>query len=145
MNEVRDAVVRAGVLTEGHFVFVDGEHSLVKVEMDKLWEHEEELAIVLRALADARGLQKPDVILGVPRGGQLLVQALFHRGLTTITIAHIERVPGGEKRDFRFCTEADKKLAQSAKNILIYEEVVSILSSIAGGVKMLYPDKKRIE
>lgn len=145
MEEIRDAIVRAGVLTDGHFVFVDGDHALLKVEMDKLWEHDAELSLVLEALAHKQGLTKPDAILGVPRGGQKIAEALVARGLTTVPLIHIERVPGGAKRDFQFCSEADRVLAENAKNILIYEDVVSTLSSIAGVVKILNPEKQHLE
>ncbi len=145
MEEIRDAIVRAGVLTDGHFVFVDGDHALVKVEMDKLWDHDEELSLVLEALAHKQGLTKPDAILGVPRGGQKIVEALVARRLVDAPLIHIERVPGGAKRDFQFCSEADRMLAENAKNILMYEDVVSTLSSIAGVVKILQPERQHIE
>ena len=59
-------------------------------------------------------------------------------------MARLERVPGGAKQDFRFVTTADRELAEAAKSIRIYEDVVTSLSSIAGVVRLLDPDRQTI-
>jgi orotate phosphoribosyltransferase len=137
MHEVRDAIVRSGVLTKGHFIFADGGHATTKLEMDCLWDHEDHLETIVRFLAQADGLPPADIILGVPVGGQRLASELRMRGLVSVPLARLERVPGGAKQDFRFLTETDRQLAQSAKSIRIYEDVVTTGSSVAGVVRLL--------
>lgn len=138
------AVMNAQVFIDGHFVFADGEHAVTKIDMDNLWEHPAELRVILRLLAEAPGLPPAEVILGVPRGGQFLAESLSSPQYTGLPVARLERVPGGEKRDFRFVTDADRHLALAAKSIRIYEDVVSTLSSIAGVVKLLEPGRQNI-
>lgn len=138
-EEVKAAILAADVLQSGHFIFADGGHAQVKLEMDNLWDHPKELSIILEALASTKNLPRADVILGVPTGGQRLALELLERKLLDISTARLERVLGGAKQDFRFCTPKDEQLALSAKSVLIYEDVVTTLSSVAGVVKLLDP------
>lgn len=138
------AVIDAGVLTKGHFVFADGSHADVKLEMDHLWNSPENLDTILDLLADVEGLPHPDVILGVPRGGQNIAEELEKSGRVKAPIAMLERLPGGKKQDFRFVSKKDEQLAKRAKTVVIYEDVVTTLSSIAGVVRLLNPDQQDI-
>ena len=144
LNEVKDAILRAGVWQEKHFKLADGGHALVKLEFDKLWKNPSDLQVILDNLVRAEGLPQADVILGVPTGGQLLAEGLIERDLVDVPIAHLERVPEGARQDFRFCTGFDKELALSAQSPRIYEDVVSTLSSIAGVVRLLKPEHQDI-
>lgn len=144
MREARDAVTRSGVLTTGHFIFADGEHATTKLEMDRLWDYEEHLETILRLLAQGDGLPPADIILGVPIGGQRLTSELHMRELVPIPLVRLERVPGGVKQDFRFLTETDRQLAEGAKSVRIYEDVVTTGSSIAGVVRLLNPSRQEI-
>lgn len=128
----------------GHFVLADGAHATTKLEMDNLWQHHQELAVVLDLLAEAKGLPPADVVLGVPNGGQRLTLELVQTGRLQTPVAQMERVPGGAKQDFRFVSMADEELALGASSVRIYEDVVTTLSSIAGVVKLLDPSKQRI-
>ncbi len=143
-RSVRQAVIDAGGLVSGHFVFADGAHALVKIEMDFLWEHPEQLAAVLDGLAQAEGLPEADVILGVPSGGQRLADVLGEPVWTGLPVVKLQRVPGGTKQDFEFVSEADRELALGAKAPRIYEDVVTTLSSIAGVVKLLEPERQDV-
>lgn len=138
MDTIRQAIKRAGVLTHGHFVFADGDHAMVKLEMDKLWEHPKELDVVANALAEAKDLPPADIVIGVPTGGQRLAVK------TGLPMAYLERVPGGAKQDFRFVSVRDETLARGAKSVRIYEDVVTTLSSVAGVVKLLEPSRQDI-
>lgn len=138
----KQAVLDAGVLTKGHFVFADGSHADIKLEMDNLWNSPENLDTILDLLALKDGLPHADVVLGVPRGGQLLAEELVKSGRIKAPIAMLERIPGGKKQDFRFVSKEDEQLAKKANTIIIYEDVVTTLSSIAGVVKLLEPDKQ---
>jgi orotate phosphoribosyltransferase len=142
MNDAREAVVRSGVLMEGHFIFANGDHATTKLEMDNLWDHEAHLETVLNLLAEAKGLPPADVIVGVPTGGQRLAVELHNRKLLTIPLIRLERIPGGTKQDFHFCTEEDKCLAAAARSVRIYEDVVTTLSSVAG-VARLFDDTRQ--
>ncbi len=140
----KQAVLDAGVLTKGHFVFADGSHADIKLEMDNLWSSPKNLNTILDLLAQAKRLPSADVILGVPRGGQLLAEELVKSGRVKAPIAKLERVPGGQKQDFRFVSKEDEQLAKQADTIIIYEDVVTTLSSIAGVVRLLSPLKQDI-
>ena len=144
MESAKQAVVQAGVFEQGHFVFADGEHATTKIEMDHLWDHAAPLQAILALLARADGLPPADVILGVPRGGQRLADALGAPKYTGLPVVKLERVPGGDKRDFRFVSDADRQLALTAKSPRIYEDVVSTLSSIAGVVRLLDPSRQDV-
>ena len=139
------AVLNAQAFVDGHFVFADGEHAAVKIDMDHLWDHPAELRVVLNLLSKADGLPPADVILGVPTGGQRLAEALAHPDYTGLPIDRLERVPGGEKRAFRFASHEDRRLALTAKSPRIYEDVVSTLSSVAGVVRLLKPSRQDIQ
>jgi orotate phosphoribosyltransferase len=138
-ERVKVAVERAGVRIEGHFVFANGGHSDVKLEMDKLRDSPEELDAVLELLSKYGASLQPDVILGVPSGGQWLADEVTRLGLLEKPVAALERIPGGAKQDFRFRSEADAVLAAGASKIVVYEDVVSTMSSVAGVVKLLDP------
>jgi len=138
------AVVRAGCLISGHFVFAAREHSLQKLELDNLWNHPRELAVILNQLARADGLPPADAILGVPTGGQRLAEALARPSYTRLPLIRLERIPGGTKQDFRFMSQADQTLAHEAASLRIYEDVVTTLSSIAGVVRLLNPNRQTI-
>ena len=140
--QARQAVIDTGGLINGHFVFADGDHATVKVEMDRLWDYPRQLELIVQLLAQADSLPPADVIIGVPSGGQLLAQAVAQR--TGLTIALLERIPGGGNKDFRFVSPADEQLAAQAKSIRIYEDVVTTLSSIAGVVKLLDPTRQQV-
>lgn len=143
MNQVRQAILDAGVRTEGHFVFADGAHATTKMEMDRLFESPKQLDVVLHALA-SYPLERAEVMLGVPTGGQRLAEELTGRGLVPVPISNLERIPGGKKQDFRFRTPEDEARARSARTVRIYEDVVTTLSSIAGVVRLLKPEHQEI-
>lgn len=143
-NLIKPVLKRAAVLEAGHFVFAAGHHAIQKIEMDHLWEHPDSLKVVLEALAAAENLPPADVILGVPRGGQLLADALSDVAWTGLPMASLERVPGGAKQNFRFVSERDRELALGARSLRIYEDVVTTLSSVAGVVKLLEPQRQTI-
>jgi len=141
---ISQAIEAAGVFQSGHFIFANGGHAQVKLEMDNLWDHPQQLSTILQALAEAQGLPTCDVILGVPTGGQRLAEGLVDGGYVTGALARLERVPGGAKQDFRFCSPADRELALSARSVRIYEDVVTTLSSISGVVRLLDPEHQTI-
>lgn len=144
MNEVKKAINDAGVIVTGHFVFADGDHATTKLEMDNLWNHPEQLKIVLDNLAWANGLPPADVIVGVPTGGQRLALEIAASARMNIPVALLERIPGGAKQDFRFVSKKDEALAIAAKSVRIYEDVVTTLSSVAGVVKLFDPSRQTI-
>jgi orotate phosphoribosyltransferase len=144
MHSIKQAILKANVIKEGHFVFADGDHALLKLEMDNLWDHDKELTLVLDTLGEAQGLPRADVILGVPTGGQRIAIELVRSGRLDAALAMLERVPGGAKQDFKFATPRDEKLAREARSVRIYEDVVSTLSSIAGVVKLLDSSQQNI-
>lgn len=143
-DRIKKAIDRAGVKIHGHFIFADGAHATVKLEMDNLWKHPDELELVLQYLSELGESLAADVVLDVPSGGQHLAEAAIERGLILRPIAYLERVPGGEKQDFRFCSERDAQLAAEAERLVIYEDVVSTMSSIAGVVRLLNPTSQEI-
>jgi orotate phosphoribosyltransferase len=138
-SHTKQAVIVAGVLQEGHFVFADGDHATQKLEMDNLWDHPAQLRVVVQALADADGLPLADVLLGVPTGGQRLADAVGE--MSGLPVVQLERVSGGAKQDFRYVSSKDKELALSARAPRIIEDVVTTLSSVAGVVRLLHTEQ----
>lgn len=145
MSSAKQAIMNANVSVDGHFIFADGAHATTKLEMDRLWDHPAELAVILDLLAQDDELPSPDVILGVPSGGQRLAIELVASGRIEAPIARLERIPGGAKQDFRFVTEEDAARVRAAGTIRIYEDVVTTLSSIAGVVRLLDPARQQID
>jgi hypothetical protein len=143
-EDLKKIVLEANVIEEGHFIFANGNHGLVKVEINHLWEHPSALAAIMEHLAAAEGLPKADLILGVPTGGMRIAEVLTEKYLKGIPLARLERIPGGSKQDFRFCTDHDRNLALSARWPCIYEDVVTSLSSVAGVVRLLNPSVQDI-
>jgi len=136
-EETREALDRASVRVAGHFVLAAGGHTDVKLEMDKLQKSPEDLRVVLELLAKFGDSLHPDVILGVPSGGQLLAEEISKLDLVAAPFVEIERVPAGAKQDFRYRDESGERLAMEAERVVIYEDVVSTMSSIAGVVRLL--------
>jgi len=56
MTDAKRAILDADVPTKGHFIFADGAHAIIKLEMDNLWDHPNELRVILDLLAGADGL-----------------------------------------------------------------------------------------
>lgn len=142
-QRAKQAVIDCHALIDGHFIFADGDHATTKVEMDQIWNHPKSLATILKLLAQAQGLPPADVILGVPRGGQALAEAIA-KGYSDVPMAKLERVSGGSKQDFCFVTAEDRERALKAQAVRIYEDVVTTLSSVAGVVRLLDPDHQSI-
>ncbi|MEK9200625.1 MAG: hypothetical protein AAB909_01490 [Patescibacteria group bacterium] len=142
--ELKNLITSAGVFIKGHFIFANGNHATVKLEMGNLWQDEVALARVLALLAHEMMAVSPNVILGVPTGGQNLAMAVQERHLPRIPFAKLERVPDGKKQDFRFVTPEDRDLAISAKVVAIGEDVVTSYSSIAGVARLLDPDSQAL-
>jgi len=152
MSNVRQAIMDARVLMGGHFVLANGEHTTLKLEMDNLWQHPKQLELVLDRMTHlSTSLEVKTmsgsyfgVVLGVPTGGQRLAEELVRSGRVKVPLARLERVPGGRKQDFRFVSEEDEQLAKNANKILIYEDVVTSGSSVAGVVRLLDPPRQEI-
>jgi len=144
MVSVKCLIESAGVVEKGHFVLADGGHALRRLEMDRLWEHPKLLASVLDLLGTATGLPEADLIVGVPTGGQRLALELARTGRVQVPVIELERVPGGAKQDFRFLSEADAEQVRTVRSVRIYEDVVTTLSSIAGVVRLLDPNRQDI-
>jgi orotate phosphoribosyltransferase len=141
---LKKIVLEANVIETGHFIFANGNHALVKVEMDRLWEHPNALAIILEHLAQAQGLPPADVVLGVPTGGMRIAEKLSETYLNGLPLSRLERIPDGTKQDFRFCSDYDREVALSANSPRIYEDVVTSFSSVAGVVRLLNPREQDI-
>jgi len=142
-DTVKTAVLHAKVLREGHFVFANGGHGNIKLEMDKLWESSQDLDLVLHALAQACLILNSDIVLGVPTGGQRLANALGERKLIEVPVLQLERIPG-TKQDFRFKQDSDQEVAQQARRPCVVEDVVTTLSSVARVVRLLKPNLQDI-
>lgn len=113
--------------------------------MNNLWDHRDELEIVLDAFNQAaQRLPRADVLLGVPTGGQRLGIVLSEKSWIDLPVARLERIPGGAKQDFRFVSKNDRELALDSNHVLIVEDVVSTLSSVAGVIRHLDPGRQEI-
>lgn len=137
VNLVKDAILDAGVLIDGHFVFAEGRHSLQKLEMDNLWLHDKSLGLVLGEMKKEMKKQNFDIVSGVPTGGMKLAEKLVESKSDDEKLIILKRIPGKGKRDYDLLNPDDRYFLKKAKSILIIEDVVSSLGSVAAVVKLL--------
>lgn len=138
-HETWKTLLEAGVFTEGDFVFASGEKATLKVEMDKLYSRTEQLAVILGHFAIHPVIQKAGVLLYVPDGMREFTEKLGER--TGKPVVHSVKKPGSKRYDFDFASKEDEKLALSAQNPVICEDVVTTLGSVAGMRRLLLPEQ----
>jgi len=134
--ETWEAMLSAGVFTEGNFMFASGIQATLKADAEKLYEHPRELAVIMGHFAVYPQVQNADVLLYVPDGMRKFITQLG-KELNKPVVDAIRRPGATTKYDFVFKTPKDQELALSAKTPLIGEDVVTTLGSVAALRKLL--------
>lgn len=135
-----EALLSAGVFVEGDFTFASGKRASLKADAEKLYAHPRQLGVVLGHFATYPCVQDADVLLYVPDGMRQFVTQLGSE-LDKPVVGANRKLGATSKYDFVFASEADRKLAQSAKAPVIGEDIVTTLGSVAGIRKLLKPDQ----
>jgi hypothetical protein len=138
--ETWEAMLSAGVFTEGNFIFASGLHATLKADAEKLYEHPRELAVIMGHFAVFPAIQNADVLLYVPDGMKQFMTNLG-KELQKPVVDAIRRPGATSKYDFVFKTSEDQELALSAKTPLIGEDIVTTLGSVAALRRLLAPEQ----
>ncbi len=129
----RQAVLNSGVLELGKFEFANGNKSNNKLNLDKLFEHPAHLDLILRHLAEIAMRYEPDVLVGVPSGGQEIAIKLVDKLHIFPDLAQLKKVeskPG--LKTFTYASGEDEDIIKSAKNIVVVEDVFNKFTSTRG-------------
>ncbi|MBI1857343.1 hypothetical protein HY003_04120 [Candidatus Saccharibacteria bacterium] len=132
----REAVLEAGVLELGFFEFASGKKGNNKLEIDHLFtpENSLRLKIIMHHLARITMRFEPDVLIGIPRGGEKLAEELVKqpelRGTSTAYLQKIDSDLGSKSYDYK--TEEDGYLIVGSSNIVIVEDVFNNFTSSRG-------------
>src|SRR6266567_198247 len=139
-DETWDAMVSAGVFVEGDFTFASGMHATLKADAERLYEKPKQLGVILGHFAAFPCVQDADVLLYVPDGMRQFVRLLG--AALNKPVAEATRTPGAtSKYDFMFQSPEDEDLALSAERLVIGEDIVTTLGSIAGMRSLLQPEQ----
>lgn len=135
-----EAFVGAEAFVEGNFTFASGSEATLKVDAEKVFEHPKHMLRVMGHYALHPNVQSADVLLYVPDGMRKFMSIL---GLVVDKpVAHTQRMLGANSRyEFEFCSKEDEELARSARRLLIGEDVVTSLGSVAGVRRLLQPEQ----
>ena len=137
-EETWQALLSAGCFIEGNFVFASGINATLKVDAELLYSHPRHLETVLGHFAAFPCIQDAEVLMYVPDGMRQFMTTLGNE--LGKPVAHTKRRPGSSsKYDFVFTTKADENLAESAELIVIGEDIVSTLGSVAATRSLLKP------
>jgi len=140
-EETWEAMLSAGVFVEGDFTFASGIHATLKADTERLYSHPKQLQVILGLFATFPCVKSADVLLYVPDGMREFIKILGHE--LERPVAHTERKPDAvSKYDFMFTSPADEELAIHAKQLLIGEDVVTTLGSVAAVRALLSPLQK---
>lgn len=139
-EETWEALLSADLFVEGDFTFASGAHATLKVETERLYSRPKELAIIMGHFAVHPSIQDADVLLYVPDGMRQFMTTLGNE--LGKPVADTIRKPGAVSRyDFVFASPEDEELAHSAQQVVIGEDIVSTLGSVAGVRKLLKPEQ----
>ncbi len=137
-----DSLCRVQAFKEGNFNFASVPNATLKVEADELYKHPREFLVVMSHFALHPRVRDADVITYVPDGMRPFMRVLSL--VMNKPLAHVVRKLETKSRyDFMFASEEDEKLAFSAKRLLIGEDVVTSLGSVAG-VRQLLPAEQEV-
>ncbi len=69
---MREILLKAGALLEGHFLLSSGKHSSNYIQCAKIFEHPEYGDLIGEKIAEKIAIYKPDVVVGPALGGIIL-------------------------------------------------------------------------
>jgi len=135
-----DALLSAGVFVEGDFTFAHGTSATLKADAEILYSKHAQLATIMGLFAIFPCVQDADALMYVPSGMRRFMTILGE--VLVKPVINTVKVPdAATKYEFMYESEADKQLALGSGNVLIGEDIVSTLGSVAGVRKLLGPDQ----
>lgn len=125
--------MQAGVLELGRVKFASGDKANNHLSIERLFEHPLQLETILHRLGDVALRFEPDLLVGVPTGGEKLAERLSDAKYVGVPIAHLVKVenqPG--KKTFGYRTPDDLDLVMSADRLVVVEDFFNKLTSTRG-------------
>lgn len=133
MNVCRKAILHAEVLELGDFQYANGERGNNKLNFDNLHKHPLNREVVLRDLGKLAAKYKPDLLIGVPRGGQFLASILTESKHLDVPTARLFKYTNSHAiNGFLYVSEADEELVLGSERIVIVEDVFNRFTSTLG-------------
>jgi len=135
MNSCRKAILNAGVLERGATIYASGSEGNNKLNFDRLVESPLHLETVLRYMGKAALSYDPDLLMGIPTGGERLAEIMAgtnHLDLPIARIAKQKDLPGTKTFDYK--TTDDEKLVLASKRIVLIEDVFNLFTSTRGAL-----------
>lgn len=135
-----DALYISGCFKKGNFSFASGQTATLKVDAEELYNYKEQLDRVIGYFATFPCIVDADALLYVPNGMREFTKMLGK--YLGKPVVNIQRRPNHTtKYDFEFSSPEDESLALSANRLVICEDVVTTLGSVAA-VRTLLPANK---
>lgn len=139
-DETWQALLSAGVFTEGDFEFASGQRATLKADAEALYSHDEERAVLLGHFALHPAVQQADTLTYVPMGMRQFMHELGE--LTEKPVINTQKVPGAPRYTFSFVSPGDAAIAHDAETVLIGEDVATTLGSVAGVRGLFLPTQR---
>lgn len=133
MSVCRRAVLQAEVLELGNFQFASGDRANNHLSIERLFEHPLQLKTVLRHLGNLAVRFEPELLVGIPSGGELLADALSVPQYVGVPVAYLDKVedlPGVKK--FAYRTPEDEDMVGEVERLIVVEDFVRKLTSTRG-------------
>lgn len=132
-NPCRRAVLQSDVLELGNFEHADGQKSNNILNMTELLRHPDHSDFILGHLGEIATRYEPDLLIGVPTGGQKFADKLSDDErvcLNTAQLIKIEDKSGLKK--YSFASEEDEDMVINAQKIVVIEDVFIKFTSVRG-------------
>jgi orotate phosphoribosyltransferase len=134
-ENIENAIMASGVWHLADYVFASGKTANNKFEIPLLLEDEEASQLVLRELGGLAMAYEPDVLWGVPSGGEEFACYLGEElGLPVARLNKVSTSPG--RKTFEYKTRYDERLAHRARRMVGLEDITTELTSVAGALEL---------
>lgn len=133
MNVCRRAVLQAEVLELGSFQFASGDRTNNHLSMERLFEHPLQLKTILHHLGRVALRFEPELLIGIPSGGEMFAEALSDDDYVGVPVAYLDKVavePG--RKTFAYRTPEDREKVLSVERLVVVEDIFSKFVSTRG-------------
>lgn len=128
-----EAVLSAGTWELGEYTFATGRPANNKLFMERVLQHPEASKVILRSLGQLVLQHEPDVLWGVPAGGQEYAMALG--AWLGIGVVMLEKeVNEAGRKTFRYKRARDRIRMEGAQCAVGVEDVTTTFTSIKGAL-----------
>lgn len=133
MSACRKAILNAEVLEIGDFQYANGERGNNKLNFDNLFKHPLNTKTVISHLGRLAAKYEPDLLIGVPRGGQELAELIIENKCLEVPVAKLSKVSSDEgNKWFEYSSDLDEELVLGSERIVIVEDVFNKFTSTLG-------------